>query len=138
MPADVLTCGDCGGEFDTADELLEHDCEEREDVDGGAAPLIADGGPYSETDREDGVAAAWATTHRNGAETHVTVVDHDRGYLVYAAGISANGSLDGTEMVAWTRTSDEARARADAWMQDNPRGIGGSGFLDSIFGGGRK
>jgi len=46
MPADELTCSDCGGEFDDVDEVFDHDCDGRDDdpQSGGAAPLIADGG----------------------------------------------------------------------------------------------
>ena len=48
MPADKLSCGDCGGEFGDVDELLEHDCDGRDDdPEGGVGGrvLVADGGP---------------------------------------------------------------------------------------------
>lgn len=141
MPADVY-CHDCGCEFDDADEFDAHDCEERDDDPdgGGAKAVLADGGSdYAKTDAID-VEDAWKTTHDNGDETYVVVLDAGASCVVSALDLDDEGVLLEREDISSPLTSEEADAMAQQWMTDNPKGILGSddndgGGLAGIFGG---
>jgi len=74
--------------------------------------------------------------HSNGEETHIHVLSAGERYAVVAFDVDPReyDAVD-AECVAYTPTVEAAQERAQAWMEQHPKGVaGGSGTISKLIG----
>lgn len=88
---------------------------------------------YEETSAD--VLASWVAAHDNGDETHVQVTKlRDARYAALVAEFDEHGNPLNTDTIDVTLSKPEAKKRARAWMDSNPKGIQKESVLDRLGG----
>lgn len=75
---------------------------------------------YSDEDH----VKSWKRIHGNGEETHVHIVSCGERYVVLAGDVDPREfAAVGSGAIAYSPTLEAAQERAEAWMEQHPKGI---------------
>lgn len=101
--------------------------------------------PYNDTD--DDLVRTHGRVHGNGEQTHVAMLScGDRAYVAVAYDVRPQDYTPiAADIVAYDPTIEGVRAKAEKWMERNPKGIapgddggGGRGWMRAIVAGAKR
>lgn len=80
------------------------------------------------------VVASWKRTHQTDEVTRVIVLEAGDTFLAVVYDLTPQGDPITSELIDWTLTAEEAEKRAEAWLEENPKGIKGDGVTAGLGG----